>query len=216
MKPDKTVADGYAQVNPKFEGGEHNAEFRVVGDQSLKGPASGLHDGGFESGSLGSWKSEGDGRIVRQLGAFTPTAGTFMAVISTGLGFTTGSGTLSQLLCLGTETTLTYKWNFFSEEFLEYVGSQFQDSFTVTITDAANPANKVTVQADTVDSLAGGVTKVSNSFDQGDVYATGWRTKTFTIPAALRGKTVIIKFAVADVGDSAYDSAVLLDEISIQ
>jgi len=52
-----------------------------------------------------------------------------MALISTGLGFTTAAGSIAQPVCLpplppgATTWTLSYDWNFFSEEFLEFCGS---------------------------------------------------------------------------------------------
>ena len=216
LKSGKTLADAFDPISPKVETDSDPAEFKLVGSKSVALGSGGLNDGGFESGTLGSWTAVGDGRVVSQLGDALPTNGTYMAIISTGLGFTTDAGSVAQTLCLGSETTMSFRWNFFSEEFLEYVGSVFQDSFTVTIEDAADPANIATVLAETVDSLAAGVSVVSNSFDQGDVYATGWRTKTFNIPEALRNRKVIIRFAVSDVGDSIYDTAVLVDQVTLQ
>lgn len=216
LKTDKTLGDAHAAVSPKVESDSDPAEFRLLGATAVKAPLQGLSDGSFESGALGAWKPTGDGRVLTQLGQSVPQDGKYLAVISTGLGFTTSAGSLEQTLCLGSQTTLSYRWNFFSEEFLEYVGSSYQDAFTVTLTDADNPANTVTVQRDTVDSLASGVAKVSNVFDRGDVYATGWRTRSFTIPPALQGKRVVLRFSVTDVGDSAYDSVVLLDAVALQ
>jgi hypothetical protein len=215
LKSTNTLADAYAKVSPKLETDSDPAEFRLVGASDLKVGQGGLRDGELESGALGAWTPSGDGRVITQLGSATPT-GKYMAIISTGLGFTTEAGSLAQTLCLSTETQLSYRWNFQSEEFLEYVGSQFQDAFVVTMVDVDDPTNLATVQSDTIDSLAGGVSPVSNVFDQGDVYATGWRTTTFTIPASLLGKRVRLTFAASDVGDSIYDTAVLIDDVKLQ
>lgn len=215
LKSENTLADAYAKISPKVEVDSDPAEFRLVGASDLKVGQGGLRDGDFESSTLGAWTPSGDGRVIPQLGSAVPN-GKYMAIISTGLGFTTEAGSLAQTLCLSTEELLSYRWNFQSEEFLEYVGSQFQDAFVVTMVDADDPANQATVQSDTIDSLAGGVSHVSNSFDQGDVYATGWRTTTFTIPPSLRGKRVRLTFSANDVGDSIYDTAVLIDDVKLQ
>jgi hypothetical protein len=178
---------------------------------------TGLQDGLFENGNLlQAWTSEGDARLLTGLGEGRPTEGKYMAVISTGLGYTTTSGSLIQQFCLETDAaTISFDWNFYSEEFLEWVGSQFQDSISVTLTAADDPDNSITILHETVDSLAPIVTAVPNSFDQGDVYATGWLTTTAEIPEDLRGRKVILEFATTDVGDSIYDTAVLIDQVAI-
>jgi hypothetical protein len=85
----------------------------------------------------------------------------------------------------------------------------------VTLTDTDDAANTVTLLYRAIDDLGGEVSEVANSFDQGDVYATGWRPQTETIPASLRGKRVELRFFATDIGDSIYDTAVLIDNIRI-
>ena len=47
-----------------------------------------------------------------------------MGIISTGLGFTTTTGKIFQSFRVeNNQSTLTVKWNFLSEEFLEYINS---------------------------------------------------------------------------------------------
>jgi hypothetical protein len=197
--------------------GEEHAEFKLFGSNDLSLDTSGVQDGSLESGSIGqAWQIDGDARAITSLGAASPTDGTYMAVISTGLGFTTSSGSMSQEFCLGSEdATISFDWNYFSEEFLEFCGSQFQDAFVVTLTDAEDAANQVVLLNRKVDDLCGEVSAVSNSFDQGDVYATGWRGFSQAIPGSLVGKRVILKFYATDVGDSIYDTAILIDDIRI-
>ncbi|MBK8381392.1 MAG: hypothetical protein IPL16_05750 [Ignavibacteria bacterium] len=52
-------------------------------------------------------------------------------------------------------------------------------------------------------------------FDEGGVYMTGWQDISFNI-IPYRGQTVVIIFKCGDVGDSIYDTAILLDDIIIQ
>ena len=73
-------------------------------------------------------------------------------------------------------STIKLKWNFFSEEFMKYVGTQYQDYFTIIIQEG-NFENIVFHK--TIDSFAAqySLTLVSPGivFDQGDVYMTCWQ-----------------------------------------
>lgn len=215
LTPGNTLGDVF--VPGQVETDSDPAEYVMWGSDTLSLEIEGIQDPSFESNSISqAWTVAGDARIIPSLGASTPTDGSYMAVISTGLGFTTATGTLSQKVCLADDAaTISFDWNFFSEEFLEWVGSQYQDSFTVSLAEVDNPANNVTLLHETVDSLASGVSPVANSFDRGDVYATGWRALSQPIPASLQGKQVELKFFTTDVGDSIYDTAVLIDNIEI-
>lgn len=182
----------------------------------LEAPLGGLQNGNFESGTLGAWTPEGDARVVTQLGPFTPT-GSYMGLISTGLGFTTTSGAISQEACLPANAqALSLAWNFNSEEFREYCGDIFQDFFRIDLTDS-NGSTLNVLYAD-IDSLCSSTTKVPLVFDKGDVWSTGWITTPVdlgTFPASNAGKSITIKLSVGDVGDSIYDTAVLLDNIKV-
>ena len=86
------------------------------------------------------WTVSGDGRAIHRLGAAPlvqlPTDGARMAVISTGLGFTLSHGSIQQAFRMPSDaTTLRLDWNYLSEEFLEWIGSGYQDPFTVSILD---------------------------------------------------------------------------------
>lgn len=214
LESGKTMADAF--ISGLKETDADPAEFKLYGANDLSIEINGLQDGNFESGSITqSWTVAGDARIITDLGSAVPTEGNYMAIISTGLGFTTSSGTLSQEFCLGDKSKISFDWNFFSEEFMEWVGSKYQDSFTVTLSEVDNATNTVTLLNKTIDGLAGEVSKVSNSFDQGDVYATGWRTADVVIPESLRNKCVKLQFYATDIGDSIFDTAVLIDNIQI-
>jgi len=55
-------------------------------------------------------------------------------------------------------------------------------------------------------------------FDRCDVWSTGWQPQSIDISgiaAANQNKPVTIKFSAGDVGDSIFDSAILLDAIKI-
>jgi hypothetical protein len=171
-------------------------------------------NGGFESGSLQGWSRDGDGRVITQLVFLEPQEGNYMAIISTGLGFTTESGSISQSFCIPEgKTTLSFSYNFLSEEFMEWVNSQYQDYFQVSI---ATNTNSTTLLYKNINGLSTEVDSVDNiDFDQGDVWMTGWRTVSLDI-SAYAGKGVTLTFKCGDVGDSIYDTAVLIDDIKVQ
>jgi hypothetical protein len=137
-----------------------------------------------------------------------------MALLSTGLGLTTQSGSFAQAVCLpalppgATALKLEYDWNFFSEEFLEYCGSQYQDFFKVTF-------GETQLQLTKIDDLCSMPPVPADvSFDKGGVYMTGWLTQSIDI-TALAGTTDVLTFAAGDVGDSIFDTVILVDNARI-
>ncbi|MGJ5819513.1 choice-of-anchor L domain-containing protein [Paludibaculum fermentans] len=200
------------------DGNTPPAEWKMTGATNLEaGLGNELQNGDFETGNLGAWTAAGDGRVVTQLGGyFYPQDGVQMGIISTGLGYTTSSGQISQKVCMPKEAkTLTFSWNFTSEEFKEWCGSQYQDYFRVSVTTETGTTNLMYVN---VDSICGATYKVPFSFDRGDAYSNGWKTASLNVAAiatANEGKPVTLTFAAGDVGDSIYDTAILLDKIVI-
>ena len=204
------------------DGSTPPATFMLDGDDAMSLATGPIVNRSFEiqSGFLASvsgFTVAGDGRIIGNLGLTVPTNGDRMALVSTGLGLTTQSGSFAQDVCLpplppgATKMTLTYDWNFFSEEFLEYCGSQYQDFFRVSfgdtelqktkVDDLCNDPNVTLVQADV-------------AFDQGDVYMTGWIPQSVDV-TALAGTTATLTFAAGDVGDSIYDTVILVDNVNL-
>ncbi len=137
-------------------------------------------------------------------------------VISTGLGFTVNSGSIEQEVCLPSDAKqLTFDWNFSSAEFVEFCGSIFQDFFKVEIiTDTGTHV----LFFRKVDDLCPSVFVTSLVFDRADVWSTGWQSQAIdisAIAAANQGKSVKIRFSAGDVGDSIFDTAILIDKIRI-
>lgn len=199
-----------------------HAEFKMFGSSNAR-YVSDLVNGNFETGNLQGWTKDGDGRVISQLVFITPIEGNFMGIISTGLGFTTESGSISQGICIPAgKTTLSFKYDFLSEEFMKYVGTLYQDYFKVII---KTKDSEDQLFYKKIDDLQDEVTQaVGIHFDQplwepGDttedgVWMTGWTTVTLDV-SAYAGKPVTLTFACGDVGDSIFDTAVLLDEIKI-
>jgi len=180
--------------------------------------SSGLVNGDFEEGNLSGFITEGDGRVITQLGSIGPYGGSFMGIISTGLGFTVDQGSISQTFCLtASQTTLQLNWYFLSEEFLEYVGSIYQDYFQIILIDQSGNSHTLFYKA--IDDIYNEYTLTYLSpgivFDQGDVYGTGWLNLSLDI-SAYAGQSITLVFKSGDVGDSIYDTAILLDNIEIK
>jgi len=205
-------------------------KFVIQGSATMKFSLS-LVNGNFEDYYMG-WTRNGDGRIISQLGFISPSGGNYMGIISTGLGYTTETGRMSQSFNIpSTASQLSLKWNYLSEEFLEYIGSLYQDSFQVvlvsedtgeevllsrTIDQIAAAFGASAPTTENPDGIPGELIAVSPDivFDRGDVYMTGWQTSTFDI-SAYKGKCVTLVLRCTDVGDSIFDTAILLDDIII-
>ncbi|MCB0334927.1 MAG: CHAT domain-containing protein [Bdellovibrionales bacterium] len=181
-----------------------------------------IFNGGFERGFT-PWVRDGDGRRLGRLGETGPVSGSYVGIISTGLGYSESSGAMYQEICVDENAQqLNFWWNFFSEEFLEFCGSQFQDTFDVAICTGeigSNSENCTSLLHYKIDDLCDlhekgqiPLTESDVHFDKGGAYYTGWQQSSLSLQA-YQGQLVTIKFASGDVGDSIYDTAILLDDI---
>lgn len=93
---------------------------------------------------------------------------------------------------------------------MAYVGSRYDDKFEVQILDTNDNILHSEILETINTSKWYSVSGVD--FDGGDntVYHTNWQTTSIDI-SPYQNQTIIIKFLVYDVGDSSYDSAVVLD-----
>lgn len=219
----KTTGESFIAGNDPYS--THNAAFQLKGANDVR-YSEDLINGDFEFGKLDGWTRAGDGRVISRLASLNPTQGNFMGIVSTGLGFTEATGSIFQSFRVRNDhSTLTLKWNFLSEEFLEFINSEFQDYFRIIIRKA--DGSEDVLLSKTIDELAADFGATSSSagnliavspdivFDVGDVYMTDWQTSTFNI-VPYRGQRITIIFAAGDVSDSIYDTAILFDEISVQ
>lgn len=100
---------------------------------------------------------------------------------------------------------------------MEWCGSIFQDTFKVSICviDNSTGTESCNIALDRkVDDLCGSVTPADISFDQGDAYRTGWLNQAVDF-TPYAGKHIRLKFYATDLGDSIYDTAILIDGITI-
>ena len=211
---------------------------RYLGKHKANAKDARLINPSWDTGKRTGWKAVGDGRVISRLGSTVPVGGKFMGIISTGLGFTTQTGSLEQPFCVDQGASeMCFHWKFYSEEFLEWCGSAYMDRFTATLAGSINGAQKTLTMVDVwIDPLcpydcggknpcqAGspsckcgqqwkGLAPADVSFDQGGVYMTLWQTHCHDI-TAFSGKRVTLKFFTTDKGDSIYDSAILVDDVT--
>ena len=200
------------------DGGSDNAYLLTAGADDLQLPNGSFSNLDFEEGVLGVWAKDGDGRIITQLGETMPTGGQYTGIVSTGLGYTTTSGSIEQSACLAsTASTMSFNWNLFSEEFLEYCNSSYDDSFSVAMCETGTDnCSSFNTSINTLCSAGTEQLSASDvSFDKGGVYDTGWQSESVDI-SGLAGKSVTLTVSSSDVGDSIYDTAILVDDIVIE
>ena len=195
----------------------------IYGQGNLIMPFS-MNNGTFEE-KLSGWSSAGDCRALTRLGNIEPTEGNYMASISTGVGNNMVGGAIWQECFIPDEATkLSVDWNFLSAEFLEFIGSPFDDPFYISVSVVDEGCENV-IGRYSVNSLAEeyGADKTSagklvcvspevtlNNFS--DIWMTGWISTEFDI-SAYAGKYITLKFSVENAADTAWPTLVLLDNI---
>jgi hypothetical protein len=130
-------------------------------------------------------------------------------------GFPTHDATSYQVTVIPSASTLHVRYVFASEEYPEYVGSEFNDVMAVYV-DGTNcatvPGAGTPVSVNTINAGLNSAYYVDNTTG-----AAGYSTTMdgLTVPLTCSvpvtpGKPVVVRIAVADTSDSVYDSAVAL------
>lgn len=181
-----------------------------------------IKNGDFEQASMpAEWSQVGDTRVINKLGDLVPHSNQRMAILTTGIGSAekdylsgTEGSVLSQMVKIPEDkTSLVFSYDFVSEEPSEFVGTIYNDTFAVQI---ISDSGTETILKNDVNSAEwheiDGI-----DFDGGDftTYHTQWRNVTCDL-SKYSGQVVSIRFMVYDKGDSIYDSAVLLDGVSLK
>jgi len=148
-------AVGTGLIGQFHSGGEDPAhpgsEWRLFGAGNLSLSNASIINAGFETGDTTGWTRDGDGRVISQLGSANPVGGKFMGLLSTGLGFTVQTGTLEQEFCIPDDKMeAQIYWKMYSEEFKEYCGSTFQDTFQAVLTGGGGQLTLVDVKVDDI------------------------------------------------------------------
>ncbi len=213
-------------VSPQSDPGHEFATFLETGNRLLYFSES-LTNGDFEQGSLAGWAAAGDARAIVELGETQPR-GESMAIISTGLlGGGIDFGRIEQQLCLSPATDrLELDYEFYSEEYLEFCGGNYQDHFEVVLIDALGAEEILFGGA--IDDFCDIVIPSEAIFDVGPfgepgdeyydpvgVYRTGWTALSLPL-GHHAGETVTLIIRIAAGGELPnYHSALLLDEIRV-
>lgn len=219
------------QIN--FLGDTATVDITLTTPISLSTPMrDGVRDGGFEIGpfffNFVNWQKSGAAFPIPDL-TYTATDGTMQRILPSEAGFMIDLGTgqfavdqvgssMSQrfIIPAGVQK-LYFDYNMISEEFPEFRGTLFNDTFRATLSTTEGDST-VTVSINdpggTIDPLLGDC-----HFADGDMTcgATGWRTASFDIAPTLATPGIrsqaTLAFSVNDEGDSIFDTHVLIDNI---
>lgn len=167
------------------------------------------------SAGLGNW-SYSNAYTTSAFGPLTSPDGSIFGTIHTGLGDPANTGLLSKQFNLSVPLNLniSFQYNFVTTEYPEFVGSIFNDFFTAELhTPGGGTINLAgeTVNSSTFTSVSGLPTNVLDHSTGGK---TSWKTVNMTISAP--SGTSELHFHVKDVGDNIFDSATLIDNVSVK
>src|SRR6266851_2879433 len=212
ISPESTEAD------TKIQGCTSGCQAQIippVGLQNIPSTLKGekLSNGGFESGSFPpGWSLGGSGQVITSLGAFTTPAGHFMGFVSSGPGSMPGSldpsgrftqfSTLSQSFQATGQTLYTFN--------VKIKTAAGETTLTTLSVNSAFTPSQVSQQQVSVAGFSAG----------GDCPTCGWgytgfKTLTFSWLAPAKSGEASLVFELGDVGDTAYPSGVLIDEVSV-
>ena len=96
-------------------------------------------NGGFETGDFTGFVASGEVAIITSLGPLTPPEGQFMAFLSTGgaaVNLTTSTVTTEPFDLAAGVDTISFDFNFLSNEFPVFVGTGVNDTLEATISGA--------------------------------------------------------------------------------
>ncbi|PZD97215.1 hypothetical protein DNH61_03845 [Paenibacillus sambharensis] len=149
-----------------------------------------------------------------RLGSILPSHGDYMALMSTGIGSIENSDSKMEQFVEIPEgvRSITFDYNMISEEPMEWVDSEYDDRFRVTITGEGQ--EPVTLHEQTVSEAQWRAVPDVN-LDGGDntAYMTGWMRVSADVSSFAGAGAVRIQLEVLDEGDIEYDTVVLLDDV---
>ena len=156
------------------------------------------------------------------LGAAATSALPLGKCAATGLKAQDGSALRVKVLVPANAASMAFDYALFSAEYPEYIGQSFADAFTVTVSglaysgDAIGDAigkcyNTTNATFTTCEGCAkGSAGLVGTGYENGVGGGYGWASVGFAVKP---GDTVTVQFAVFDVADGVYDTAVLIDNL---
>ncbi|MFH1532163.1 MAG: hypothetical protein ABIK09_15670 [Pseudomonadota bacterium] len=216
-----------AMPNPAVEDDENpGSKLMMLGASNLNVYDAEIINPSWETGELTGWFKDGDGRVVSKLGITAPVEGKFMSLISTGMGYTVQTGEIYQDFCIPADKVeASFYWKFYSEEFKEWCGSSFQDTFQATL---EAEIGQITMVDTWVDALCPpgecyncgsqfvGLFESDVEFDVGGVWNTMWQKSLNNVMALAGQGPVTLRFFSSDAGDSIYDTVILIDTVKFK
>ena len=173
--------------------------------------AAEIKNGDFETGDFTYWQDvAGDARVISSQGSLLPRQGNYMGIITTGSGSIDDikSYIVSDKFYVANATdTISFYWNFLSNEYPTYVGSDYNDNFKVKLFTSDGEKIKI-VNSKSINST---LWKDSSSGYNGE---TGWSKYELPLDDYI-GQNIWLQFTIKDVGDAAVDSALLIDDINV-
>lgn len=190
-------------------------------------PVGSFTNGGFETGSFSSWTLSGAGSVLSSLGPVTPPQGSFMGMIFTGgsaVGGTTSTLSQSFNVTGGKLYVVQASISFYSDEH-PFQSSVFNDTWQIAARSPGQtgttllkqetradvfPAGSTTVNTSTAPASGGGFTTNGPS----PYGLTGFRDFSLQWTPTSSGAGDLL-FTIFDVGDTAVDSAILIDNVAV-
>jgi subtilisin family serine protease len=178
-----------------------------------------VFNGSFEGG-LETWSPQGTVLVVPRLGPIVPSAGQRMLELSTGPDAAEVQASVRKVMQLPAnalrngKVDLSLKYDFVTEEYPEYVGSEFNDTMLIVV---RLPNGEAWTLADESVNSTNWTPVSGIDFPGGDstVGQSGWKSASTSIPAAALGGSGEITIEVFDVGDEIYDSVGLIDVVRL-
>lgn len=174
-----------------------------------------VFNGSFEIG-VNEWQTTGTASSLTVLGPIVPQHRENMGYASTGPAGDQVAATIEKTFTIQpgvTSLPIEFVYTFVTEEFPEFVGTQFDDSLRVVL---ISGGSETVLAVESVNassySAIGGI-----DFPGGDdtVGWTGWKTASTTV-SVTPGSSYTLRFEVEDAGDDIYDSVLLVDRIRLK
>lgn len=195
-----------------LDGGEYEAVTYLVGDTTKYLINQNIQNGSFES-QFNEWQCYGDVSTKLRLGnSIKPISGRKMAFITTKTNEYNNSGIYQTFKIPNYASTLTFTYDVISEEPLEWVNEGYNDTFTAKLISTTSEDTLAIESTDTSEWTR--VTDVNLPCGDNTTYHTGTITIRYDV-RELRGSNVKLVFDVQDSGDNTFDTAVVIDNVSL-
>ncbi|MBQ6946051.1 MAG: cellulose binding domain-containing protein [Ruminococcus sp.] len=173
-----------------------------------------IENGDFEDDlkELTGWHYSGYASILKKMGSLKPVYGKRMAIISTRTNEVTESSLYQSFIIPSYANELSFSYNVISEEPLEWIGEGYNDIFTAKLITMDGTVILTSESTDT--STWERISDVNLPNGDNTTYQTGYITYTYDV-SELAGSPVKLVFEVRDSGDNTYETAALIDTVSL-